>query len=900
MEAQVRFPQTSACLILGMAFSLSFSPSFLSSQTKSHLDGFIGHSLGGVISPQGPTKAGVQSGIPLLPPGIQKNDSRPQLPPLPQGPYRFSSPGAPTPPSGSGQPHPNAYIRVFKNTQVTPTGATRSSVGEPTVAHHGYTALYTGNWYAALSKNDGSSWSYINPYTKFPPIDGGFCCDQYTMYIPNGMITAWLLQYRYSSKTKKNTYRLAIAKHEINLRKGIFHYYDFNPQRFGMPSGYFLDFPHMAYSQNSLFMTANIFSGNGVYNSTVCWKMPLSELRAGLPVHYRYVRLSGRTWRLTYGAKQIMYWWQHRNSSSGYLFRWLDSSTTYQKYTINIGSWNWGSKGSMVAKDPKGRNWMARSDSRPLGAWVARGIIGVMWNAKQGGAYKYPYTRVIEIKESNRTVVRQSSVWSNSTAWAYPCAATNNRGHLGGMLSYGGGNYYPGTAAWVVDDLDTKFAPLANVIVAAGNNSPAAQVWGDYMSAGLHSWYQNTWVGSAMSTRNGSTNSNQTPRFIHFGRSRDAAPEPDLRPISVSTSRPILYHRIQYSFSTKVENLGLVDAPPSNNGFYFSKNSIITTSDTLVTSFNLPSIAVGNSQFFSTSAKVPVTSPSGIVWFGVYLDNTFFISEKNEKNNSMSIPVKCYGRPDLTVTSAFSPVAHFQAGSLVKVQFTVKNRGTASSAGSVTGIYLSSNSLISQGDTFLGSVFESPLAAGSSRSHSLWVRIPYATLTSTMYLGVIADCGETLSELYETNNWRSVSGKPAVSYKGNLRILEYLKPKYRNDSGPSSLTTATLDASKGGKAHFAVVAPSFKGNWYVLLLSGKSFFQFDTYTSMGLGLLNSSLLPFWLNKVPSKGIAYPFFNLPKTIIGSPFTVFIHSFWFDSSFKKVLGLGSNSISLRFIP
>lgn len=51
----------------------------------------------------------------------------------------------------------------------------------------------------ALSGDSGRTWTYINPYTRFPARDGGFCCDQRALTVPHigsgvdqGM-TVWLL-----------------------------------------------------------------------------------------------------------------------------------------------------------------------------------------------------------------------------------------------------------------------------------------------------------------------------------------------------------------------------------------------------------------------------------------------------------------------------------------------------------------------------------------------------------------------------------------------------------------------------------------------------------------------------------------------------------------------------------
>ena len=58
-----------------------------------------------------------------------------------------------------------------------------STVGEPSLAVKGKTVFITGNWYASLSKNSGTSFSKVDPYTRFPaPAGRPFCCDQVAHY----------------------------------------------------------------------------------------------------------------------------------------------------------------------------------------------------------------------------------------------------------------------------------------------------------------------------------------------------------------------------------------------------------------------------------------------------------------------------------------------------------------------------------------------------------------------------------------------------------------------------------------------------------------------------------------------------------------------------------------------
>ena len=865
----------------------------LSAQTSNQIESkLVTVPLGGITQP------GVLDKMPSPPKGQSLTYQRPPLPDLPTVDAKVIPLGKPTPVPGALEPRA-ATVSVFKNSAVLPAGAGRSVIGEPSAIHHRFTAFYTGNWYAALSVNDGLSWSYINPYTKFPTVDGGFCCDQYTMFIPSYKMTLWLLQYAYSSRTQNGSQRIAVAKNESDLRRGIFHYYTFNPRTFGMGAGYKLDFPNLAYSNTYLYATSNIYKGS-LYAGTVCWQMPLNKLASGAALPIRYIRRLGRTWRLSNGATTVMYWWQHVNNTRGTLFRWADGSTSIQTYTVTVPSWNWGNRGTMIAKDPSGRNWMARADSRPLAAWVSGGKVGVMWNAKQGGSFPYPYVRVIEISEATHKVVRSSDIWNSRLAFSYPSASKNARGHLGGSLAFGGGSYYPSGAAWIVDDLSPYFAPLNLATVAAGNNSPSSQAWGDYFTSIPHSRMTATWVATTMSMIGGSSGSNLVPRYVHFGRSRDHRTLADLVPTALSASSTVFYLGNAYTLRTTIRNEGTATVGTSNNGFYLSTNSVITTSDLLIRSFSLGSMSIGGSRSYAASVVIPNNAPLGNCWLGVYADRDRRIAEWSETNNTKALAVRCIGRPDLTITSVTSSASYLQAGGLVSIRATTKNIGRATSGISVTGMMLSTNSLITTFDDYLGGYSIPSLSPNASYTRSFIVRVPYFIPGSSRYLGAYADVGESIAEIFEGNNGRARIPALPVRSLSSGEYLQYRHPvftNYNRQSGAYSLTNARLNASRGGTAPMYVVAPRRPGSWYLLIMSGRRPFVFDSFSSFGLGLLNTPMFPAWFTRTNSQGLGFPGLNLPRVHLTGPLNLYIYSAWFDPAFTTFQGFGINSLYLR---
>ena len=90
-----------------------------------------------------------------------------------------------------------ATITILRNTGIPASGTSgrTSTVGEPSLSNAGDSIFFTGNWYAAQSSDDGSTWTHVDPFSTLPSVDGGFCCDQTTIYIPKVDVTVWILQY---------------------------------------------------------------------------------------------------------------------------------------------------------------------------------------------------------------------------------------------------------------------------------------------------------------------------------------------------------------------------------------------------------------------------------------------------------------------------------------------------------------------------------------------------------------------------------------------------------------------------------------------------------------------------------------------------------------------------------
>jgi hypothetical protein len=397
-----------------------------------------------------------------------------------------------------------------------------STAPEPSVASHDQIVFVTGNWYAALSTDNGVSFSYVDPYTTFPAVNNGFCCDQVALHEPSRDLLLWGLQY--VQDAGGNTFRLAAAAGAANQAGGSFNYWNFTAQFFGYPSGYILDFPNLGYGSNSLYFASNVFTSGGSYAATIVVRMSLDEIAAGGSLNLQFFAQSVSAYKIAQGIGTTAYFATHTALNNVRILRWTEGSNTL--FWDDVGVTSFQNRGG-VCTDPGGTNWCAFADIRVGAAWrtgFGGGEIGVMWNSAQGGPFSlpYPYTQVAILRESDRALLSEAEIWSSGNAWQYPSAGLNSRGDLAGTLAYGGGSYYVSSAAWVWDDFNSHtWAPLENYLLVSGAASNGVARWGDFFTTWAHSHFTNSWV-----TVGAAPDAGGAPNEVFYwhGRRRDVPP----------------------------------------------------------------------------------------------------------------------------------------------------------------------------------------------------------------------------------------------------------------------------------------------------------------------------------------------------------------------------------------
>ena len=156
-------------------------------------------------------------------------------------------------------------------------GLQTSTVCEPTIAQLDSQILATGNWYAGTSNDGGNTWVDLSPYTFFPPVNGGFCCDQSTVADPSRGLMMWVLQY--SRDAVENTLRLAVNRdHEFSA--GSWDLYDLTPTMIDPQwQQEWFDYNHVTISSNFLYVVTNMFDFADRFTRCVVFRFSLDDLQ---------------------------------------------------------------------------------------------------------------------------------------------------------------------------------------------------------------------------------------------------------------------------------------------------------------------------------------------------------------------------------------------------------------------------------------------------------------------------------------------------------------------------------------------------------------------------------------------------------------------------------------------
>ncbi|MGV3719376.1 MAG: pre-peptidase C-terminal domain-containing protein [Actinomycetota bacterium] len=474
---------------------------------------------------------------------------RHELPLVPEGPYVGPSGPSPNPPVIIGKNQKEGLgaqantdsiaFGMVTNLNAAATSNSTSVILEPSTASNGNVVMYTGNWFAAVSTNGGASFSYINPYTTFPPSDGGFCCDQVLQYIPSIDRFIWLLQY-VKNGASQNRQRLAYAS-TAQAAAGQWSFLDITSANLSLANQW-LDYPALGVGANTLYLTTNVFNSADNFTRSMAIALPFTMFTSGTTSFSSFSVTDTGSLHPAQNMGTRAYIAAHNSSSSLRVYHWDEGNSPFQ-HNVTVPSW---SSGPYSSTTPGGFNWLARVDSRITAATVVGSEIWVGWTAAAGGAYSrpQPYANIVRVRASDFAFLgdERSIQFGAIAAAAYPSINTNSNGEV--AISYawgGGGTLVPNTAIGFLTGGDRR-----QYSVTAGTHGPGAQVWGDYLTVRVDGQNAKAFSATGYALVGGTGNANSVPTYFKFGRASDIA----------GTIQPDTYESDDASGTAKTLNVG--------------------------------------------------------------------------------------------------------------------------------------------------------------------------------------------------------------------------------------------------------------------------------------------------------------------------------------------------------
>jgi len=461
------------------------------------------------------------------------------LAPIPRSP----SAGMPRPAGSSAQVLQSMYFSAQASKAVTNTslGTNRVNGSPPDMggASAGNIAFVTYNTSAALSVDAGAHFTILGPTTIFPSaptpsVDGGFCCDQHVIYVPQIDRIIWLMQFWPTGAAGSQSGKVRIASAspaQIAASAGTaWTYWDLTSATFNL-NGNWMDYPALSYGNSFLYMTINAV-GSAPGGGRLVVRTPLSELHDGTTIHMNYLVSNGCY--PTQNAGGTVYWSSHNNNHQMRVYSWDEGSNLIYPHDVDINPWpndNNGSKTNpYVSIAPNGQDWTeaewtfpacTRGTTQRLGPARHPGFlfgneIWFAWTATPGGGFPNVHLQVVSIDPVDFSLIQQDQIWNPDYAFAYGSLTTNSAYEVGLALAWGGGSFNENSAVGIYGD---------HQLYATGTSDDSQGRWGDYVTVRQHSPNAGLYSAETYSTKTAAEGGFE-PHYVLFGRQSEVNPPP--------------------------------------------------------------------------------------------------------------------------------------------------------------------------------------------------------------------------------------------------------------------------------------------------------------------------------------------------------------------------------------
>lgn len=201
-----------------------------------------------------------------------------------------------------------------------------------------------------------------------------------------------------------------------------------------------------------------------------------------------------------------------------------------------------------------------------------------------------------------------------------------------------------------------------------------------------------------------------------------------------------------------IRNVGTTFVDNVSISYYLSQDSILNIGDTFLNTEYLGYIYPGYSAVSTASLYLPASLPSGQYYLLSIVDESNFVREDNEDNNIKALKINV-SEPivDLAISSVYAP---FKAspGNYINLQAYEFNQGNAAAGQHQVDYYLSTDTILEIGDTYLGAETVWGVSPQSYTYLYPSLYIPATVPFGNYYLLAAADNTFQVKESNEGNN----------------------------------------------------------------------------------------------------------------------------------------------------
>ncbi len=256
------------------------------------------------------------------------------------------------------------------------------------------------------------------------------------------------------------------------------------------------------------------------------------------------------------------------------------------------------------------------------------------------------------------------------------------------------------------------------------------------------------------------------------------------------------------TLSFTLENTGNSAATNQKTYFYLSTDSNYDVSDIEIGCQYVSGIANMSSSSHTTNITIPANTSSGSYYLVLVTDGDNVVTETDENNNEVSIPITVSGSSlsNLVVQNATVSNTTIMIGGSEIISYTIANIQSTASSNSTFKCYLSTDLSYDPSDVELLSTASniSGLAGNTSSNHTGTFTIPNGTSTGNYFLIFYADANNTENETDETDNTQSV----AITVISNS-----------TNSPVANFSAATTDICIGQSIQFTDLSTNAPSSW---------------------------------------------------------------------------------------